>query len=66
MELTIGSMPIDQKEANAKPDTEEAAPAKPKLGLTLEKSSDGHGVVIAAVEPESRRRPRASAPVTWF
>jgi serine protease Do len=53
MELTIGSMPIDQKEANAKPDTEEAAPAKPKLGLTLEKSSDGHGVVIAAVEPES-------------
>jgi len=53
VELTIGSMPTDQKEANAKPDTEEAAPAKPKLGLTLEKSSDGHGVVIAAVEPES-------------
>ena len=53
MELTIGSMPTDQKEANAKPDTEETAPAKPKLGLTLEKSSDGHGVVIAAVEPES-------------
>ena len=53
VELTIGSMPTDQKEANAKPDAKEATPAKPKLGLTLEKSSDGHGVVVAAVEPES-------------
>jgi serine protease Do len=53
VELTIGSMPTDQKEAKAKPDAKEATPAKPKLGLTLEKSSDGHGVVVAAVEPES-------------
>jgi serine protease Do len=53
VELTIGTMPVDQKEANAKTDTEETAPAKPKLGLTLEKSSDGHGVVVAAVEPDS-------------
>ena len=53
VELTIGTMPSEQKEAKAKPDAKEATPAKPKLGLTLEKSSDGHGVVVAAVEPES-------------
>jgi serine protease Do len=53
VELTIGTMPIEQKEANAKPDANEATPAKPKLGLTLEKSSDGKGVVVSAVEPDS-------------
>src|SRR5262245_20978231 len=53
VELTIGTMPAEQKEANAQPDTEQTTPAKPKLGLTLEKSSDGKGVLVSAVEPDS-------------
>jgi serine protease Do len=53
VELTIGTMPAEQKEANAQPDTEQKAPAKPKLGLTLEKSNDGKGVLVSAVEPDS-------------
>jgi serine protease Do len=53
VELTIGTMPSEKMEADAKPDSDQAKPARPKYGLSLERSEDGHGVVVGAVEPDS-------------
>ena len=53
MELTIGTDAQRSEGGQCQAGRRGGAPAKPKLGLTLEKSSDGHGVVVAAVEPDS-------------